>query len=73
MKQTLKEQIESSQKGIDYVDSLVPTNNDVISAVIEQIKDSKYTPNYVKYHDGEKWVEVYADKVMEQQKQAKEQ
>jgi len=51
----------SKEKANEYVNSLVPTNNDVIGAVIEQIKDSKYSPNYAKYHDGEKWVEVYSD------------
>lgn len=51
----------SEEKANEYVNSLVPTNNDFIGAVIEQINDSKYTPNYVKYHDGEKWVEVYSD------------
>lgn len=61
MKPTLNQEIESSKKGIDYVNSLVPTNNDVIGSVIEKIKDSEYSPNYVKYHDGEKWVEVYSD------------
>lgn len=73
MKPTLKKQIESSQKGIDYIYSLVPKDTDVICAVIEQIKDSGYSPNYVKYHDGEKWVEVYKSDLIEQQKQAKEQ
>ena len=58
MKPTLTQQMESSQKGIDYVDSLVPKDTDVIGAVIEQIKKSEFTPNYVKYHDSEKWVEV---------------
>ena len=58
MKPTLNEEIQASQKGIDYVDSLVPKDTDVIGALIEQIKKSEFTPNYVKYHDGEKWVEV---------------
>ena len=62
--------IESSQKGIDYVDSLVPKDSDVIGAVTDLIKDSEFTPSYVKYHDGEKWVEI---NLREQQKQAKEQ
>ncbi len=39
MKLTLKKQIESSQKGIDYVDSLVPKDNDVISIAKQQINE----------------------------------
>jgi len=71
MKPTLNEEIEMSSKGIDYVDSLVPKDKNVIQAAINQVKDSKYNPNYVKYHDGEKWVEITSLK--QQQKQAKEQ
>lgn len=46
-------------------------NFDVIQVAINQIKDSKYTPNYVRYFDGEKWVEITS--LEQQQKQAKEQ
>jgi len=39
MKPTLNEEIKMSAKGVDYVDSLVPTDKDCINAIKYQIDD----------------------------------
>lgn len=39
MKRTLNEEIEMSIKGIDYVDSLVPTDQDCINAMKHQVDE----------------------------------
>ena len=41
---------------------LEPTDKDIINATIKNIKDNtKFTPNYVKYFDGKKWIEKRID------------
>lgn len=67
MKPTLNEEIGMSQEGIEYVNSLEvkePTIVNVIDAAMDQIKKHGYSPRYVKYFDGEKWVEAYSEELV---------
>ena len=40
------------------MEKIEPKISDFLNACIKQVKDAKFKPNYIKYNDGKKIVEI---------------